>query len=95
MCVVVFGSTFLPHTKGVSLWYVNALQVMIWMLIEHLSAIVISAGISLIDIEELLFLWKIRAVTDIFQMLGIFLLTLFFGPEVGAMCLIVASLCQV
>lgn len=60
-----------------------------------LSSIVISAGLSLIDIEEIMFLWKIRAKYDLAQLVFIFAVTLFTGPEVGAVVAILVSVLQI
>lgn len=60
-----------------------------------LAAIVISAGTSLIDIKEAMFLWKINARFDLGLMLAIFIITLFTGPEMGAMIAILFSVLQI
>jgi len=60
-----------------------------------LAAIVISAGLSLIDIHEIQFLWRIKAKYDLAQLLGIFLVTLFTGPETGALVTILISVLQI
>lgn len=56
-----------------------------------LAAIVISAGLSLIDIGEIRFLWRIRAKWDMVQLFAILLITLFTGPEIGAVFAILIS----
>jgi len=56
-----------------------------------LSAIVISAGLSLIDIAEIRFLWRIKAKYDLLQLVAIFLITLFTGPEIGAVFAVLVS----
>jgi SulP family sulfate permease len=60
-----------------------------------LSAIVTSAGMSLIDIQEMMFLWKIKAKYDLAQLVAIFLITLFTGPEIGAVVAILVSVIQI
>jgi len=60
-----------------------------------LSAIVTSAGLSLIDVQEMMFLWKIKAKYDLAQLLFIFVATLFTGPEFGAVVAILVSVVQI
>jgi SulP family sulfate permease len=60
-----------------------------------LAAIVMAAGISLIDIHEIFFLWRIRAYIDLVQLLSIFIVTLFTGPEVGAVVAILFSVLHI
>ncbi len=57
----------------------------------YLSAIVMSAGISLIDIGEMRFLWKVKQKYDLAELLLVFIVTLFFGPEIGALFAIIVS----
>lgn len=60
-----------------------------------LAAIVISAGLSLIDIHEIKFLWRIKAKYDLAQLALIFIVTLFTGPELGAVIAILVSVLQI
>jgi len=60
-----------------------------------LSAIVTSAGLSLIDVHEMMFLWKIKAKYDLAQLLAVFGITLFTGPEIGAVVAILVSVVQI
>jgi len=52
---------------------------------------VISAGLSLIDIAEIRFLWRIKAKYDLMQLFAIFLITIFTGPEIGAVFAVLVS----
>eukprot|EP01121_Diplochlamys_sp_Union-15-3_P003001 TRINITY_DN12835_c0_g1_i1.p1 TRINITY_DN12835_c0_g1~~TRINITY_DN12835_c0_g1_i1.p1 ORF type:complete len:637 (-),score=99.12 TRINITY_DN12835_c0_g1_i1:14-1897(-) len=48
-----------------------------------MSGIIIVAAVLLLELHDIVFLWKIKAWKSLCQLLGTFLVSLFLGPELG------------
>ena len=57
-----------------------------------MASIIVNAALSLIELHDLLFLWKVQSYKDLVLLLSTFLATLLFGVELGIALSVIVSL---